>query len=130
MTIARLTFAGQIKRAEWRTVGDKQLCEVSICKKRRTKQGEEEAFDWYRINIWSPAEFQTPKLVKGNFIAGSGEFATSSYVSNKDQQKHTTLEVKCQSFDVEIDGNAAAEPAKPAAKKAAAPVEDDQSAPF
>lgn len=139
MSLLRLTFAGQIKRAEHKTVGDKQLAEVSICKKQKGRGDAQETYCWIRVGIWSPPEWMIAKLVKGAFIAGTGEFSSRSY-EGKDG-KATSLEVRCQSFDVEIEGGAAdpaAAPAPRAAPRAAAPAagsaggawSDDDAPPF
>ncbi len=104
MTVLRLSFAGQIKKAEHRTAAGKSLVEVSICKKNRTKQGEPEAFTWVRVTVWEPAEFQAPRLIKGSFIAGTGDLTARTY-DGKDG-KATSLEVSCRSFDVEVSDGA------------------------
>ena len=104
MTIFKAQFAGEIKKADTKSIGGKTLVEVSICKKNRTKDGEPEAFTWLRIGIWEPAAFQLPKLVKGAFIAGSGDMTLRSY-EGKDG-KASSLECRCTSFDVEVsDGS-------------------------
>lgn len=105
MTIFRLNFAGEIKKADMKNVGGKALAELSVCKKNRTKEGEPDSYTWLRICLWEPAEFQRPKLVKGSFIAGSGELTLRSY-EGKDG-KQTSMECRCSSFDVEVsDGSA------------------------
>lgn len=110
MTIMKAQFAGEIKKADHKEVGGKKLVEVSICKKNRGKQGDPDVFSWLRIAIWSPAEFQIPKLVKGAFIAGSGDMQLRSY-EGKDG-KATSLECTVTSFDVEVsDGSPRAEAA-------------------
>lgn len=104
MTIFKAQFAGEIKKADIKTIGGKTLVEVSICKKNRTKDGEPEAFTWLRVGIWEPAAFQLPKLVKGAFIAGCGDMTLRSY-EGKDG-KASSLECRCTSFDVEVsDGS-------------------------
>jgi single-stranded DNA-binding protein len=105
MTIFRLAFAGEIKRIEFRTVGNDQLAEFSICKKNKTKDGEEDSFTWATISLWKPASFQLPKLVKGAFVAGSGEFHLRSYV-DKEGLKRQSAECRCTSYDVEVAGPA------------------------
>lgn len=111
MTILRLTFAGQIKKAEHKTAGGKPLVEVSICKKNRTKQGEPDAFTWARIALWEPAEFQVGKLLKGAFIAGTGELTLRSYI-DKDGAKASSMEVSCRSFDVEVSAGEGDQPTR------------------
>lgn len=108
MTILKAQFAGEIKKADHKEVGGKKLVEVSICKKNRGKQGDPDTFSWLKICIWAPADFQIPKLVKGAFIAGSGDMQLRSY-EGKDG-KATSLECSTTSFDVEVsDGSARSE---------------------
>jgi len=138
MTILRLCFAGVIKKADHRQAGDKAIVEVSICKKNRTKQGDPEAFTWVRATIWEPADFQIPKLVKGAFIAGSGDMTARSYEGK--EGKAFSIDVRCTSFDVELSDGAPGErvgapaprdvqrPLKPDHAKAAA--SDDSEPPF
>jgi len=135
MTIARITFAGQIKKAEPKTAGGKQLIEVSICKKQKGRAGSEDTFLWLRISCWEPAEFQVSKLVKGAFIAGSGDLSTRAW-TDKDGKNQVSLEVRCGSFDFEDetlgDRTEAAPGIAPAQRRPAAvaggPVPED--APF
>lgn len=108
MTVFRLTFAGEIKRVESRMAGDKPIMEVSICKKNRGKPSEDPVFTWVRVTIWSPAAFQVNKIIKGAFIAGSGEMMMRSY--EVEGVKRSSLEVSCQSFDVEVSGDAGQAP--------------------
>ena len=112
MTILRLSFAGQIKKADHKTAAGKPLVEVSICKKNRTKQDEKDAFTWVRIALWEPAEFQVGKLVKGAFIAGTGELTLRGYKDN-DGAKAVSMEVSCRSFDVEVLSSEATQPTRP-----------------
>ncbi len=101
MTIMRIAFAGEIKKAEHKTVGDKALVEVSLCRKHKGRNGGEDTYTWLRVCLWQPADFQTPKLVKGAFIAGSGDVELRSFM-NKDNVKQQSLECRCTSFDVEV----------------------------
>jgi single-stranded DNA-binding protein len=130
MTILRLAFAGVVKKAEHRTAAGKSLVEVSICKKNRTKQGEPDAFTWIRVTLWEPAEFQAPKLVKGSFIAGTGDLTARSY-EGKDG-KAVSLEVSCRSFDVEVSDGAPAEsaPAPRPTRPAQAAQSETEEPPF
>ena len=113
MTIFRISFAGEIKKADHRTAGGKALVEFSLCKKNRTKQGEQESFTWIKVTLWEPADWMAAKLVKGAFVAGSGDMSTRSY--EKDGEKKTSIEVRCTGFDVELprDGQSADAPAPP-----------------
>lgn len=99
--ILRLSFAGQITKAETKQVGEKTLIEVSLCKKHKGRNGGEDTFTWIRVNVWEPADFQVPKLVKGAFIAGSGEFQLRSF-EGKDGSKQVSAECRSSSFDIEV----------------------------
>lgn len=115
MTVAKLTIIGQIKGVKYRTAGETPVCELSVCKKRYAKQGEEPSYDWFRVNIWGKLpEFMAEKIAKDNFIGACGDFGTRDW-TNAQGEKKTQMEVKCQSFDVEIDGPHEAEdqPATP-----------------
>ncbi len=100
MTILKAQFAGEIKKADHKEVGGKKLVELSICKKNRTRQGEPDAFSWLKVCLWEPADFQIPKLVKGAFVAGSGDMQLRSYDGKEGKQ--TALECRCGSFDLEV----------------------------
>lgn len=100
MTTFRLNFCGHIKKAETRNAGGKPIVELSLCRKNRTRQGEADAYTWVRVTVWEPADFQADKLVKGSFVAGSGEMAARSY-DGKDG-KAVAIEVSCRSFDIEV----------------------------
>ena len=132
MTIARITFAGQIKKSEPKNVGGKPLIEVSICKKQKGRNGAEDTFLWLRISCWEPAEFQVSKLVKGAFIAGSGDLSTRAW-TDKDGKNQVSLELRCGSFDFEVetlaDRTEAAPDIAPAPRRPAA-VAVDPEAPF
>ena len=132
MTVLRLTFAGEIKKAEHKTAGGKALVEISLCRKNYAKQGDPETFTWIKVKLWEPADFLAQKLVKGAFIAGSGELTSRSY--EKDGVKGQSLEVRCSGFDVEMprDGVAGDVPAPQSAPRRPAPSagDDDQSPPF
>jgi single-stranded DNA-binding protein len=101
MTILKLNYAGRIHKAEHKTAGDKQICEVSICKKVPARGKDEERFDWVRVTIWGPPEWAVPKLAKGNYISGSGDLTMRPY--EKDGVKKNSLEVRCGSFDFEVE---------------------------
>ena len=114
MTIMRIQFAGEIKKADHKMAGDKPLCEVSLCRKHKGRNGGEDTFTWLKVCLWQPAEFQTPKLVKGAFIAGSGDVELRSFM-NKDNVKQQSLECRCTSFDVEVtEGKPQSDQATPA----------------
>ncbi len=100
MSLLRIIFAGSINKVEMREVGGKPIAEVQLCKKNRTKEGDPESYTWLKATIWSPPAFMIPKLVKGSFIAGSGNFTLRSY--EKDGVKRQSAECSCESFDVEV----------------------------
>jgi single-stranded DNA-binding protein len=126
VSILRLSFAGQIKKAEHRDAGGTPLVEVSICKKNQGKKGED-TFTWVDINVWKPADFQTAKLVKGNFIAGTGEMTMRSYVDKGGTKGHS-IEVRCTSFDVEVSDGAQQEAPAPRQSAPQRPVKPDHAA--
>lgn len=119
--IFRISFAGQITKADVKQISEKTLVEVSLCKKHKGRNGGEDTFTWLRVNVWEPADFQLPKLVKGSFIAGSGDFQLRSY--EKDGQKGTSAECRCSSFDVEVSDGLPKEPQtdKPLPQRVTAP---------
>lgn len=117
MTLLRVNFAGSIMKAEHKQAGSKPICEVSVCKKHKGRNGAEDTYTWLRVTLWEPATFQVDKLVKGNFIAGSGDLQLRSYVDKAGAKGHS-LECRSTSFDVEVSG--AGDAPEPAA--AAAPV--------
>jgi len=108
MTLLKLSFAGKAMKVEHKMAGDKPIIEVSLCRKQKGRGSDPETFCWIRVTIWQPPEFMS-RLAKGMFIGGVGELSTRSY--EKDGQKHTSLEVRCGSFDVEIGGDDAGAPA-------------------
>jgi single-stranded DNA-binding protein len=124
-----LSYAGYIKKVEFRQAGEKSIAEVSVCEKKYNKdRNAEPEFDWVRATIWEPNEHLLPKLKKGNAVALSGRFSTRKYTDKQGAEK-VSMEVRVNDISVfEVAG--AEEPAKPAARKAAAPVEDGDSAPF
>ena len=105
MTILKLQFAGKIIKAEHRMAGDKPVCEVSICKKVPARGKDEERFDWVKVTIWSPPEWAVPRLAKGSYISGAGDMTMRPY--EKDGVKKYSLEVRCNSFDFEVEEMAA-----------------------
>ena len=140
MTTLRITFAGYIAKAEHKQAGDKALVEVSIKKTHKGRNGNPDDYTWLRVNIWQPADFQVPLLVKGAFIAGSGDVQLRSYVA-KDGSKGHSLECRSTSFDVEVaatipkDGAAPSQPAPAPAptgpkKYTPPPLDDSESVPF
>lgn len=129
MSLYRLTFAGKAMKVEHKMAGDKPIIEVSLCRKQKGRGNDPETFCWIRVTIWQPPEFMS-RLAKGMFIGGTGELSTRSY--EKDGQKHTSLEVRCGSFDVEIGGDSTDAEAAPAPSAPRKPVHraDDSEIPF
>lgn len=113
MTLLRLFFSGQIKKAVRRDAGGKPLVEVSLCKKHKGRNGADDTFTWAKISLWEPAEFQVPRLIKGALISGSGDVQLRSYVA-KDGTKGASLEIRCSSYDVEVEAGPQDAPASPA----------------
>lgn len=142
MTVAKLTIIGQIKGVKFRSAGETPVCELSVCKKRYAKQGEEASYDWFRVNVWGKLpDFMAKKIAKDNFIGACGDFSTRDW-TNAQGEKKTQMEVKCQSFDVEIDGphtaespvksreQAEAQPAAPRRPAAVGGGQGDDESPF
>lgn len=120
MTILRLNYAGRIIKAEHKEAAGKSICEVSICKKVPAKGQDPERFDWVRITIWQPPEWAAPRLVKGNYISGSGDLTMRPY--DKDGVKKYSLEVRCGSYDFEAEELAVREPADATPRATPAPI--------
>jgi hypothetical protein len=99
-----MMYAGHIKKVEHKQVGGKALVDLSLCKKQKGRNGAEDSFVWLRVSLWEPAAFMIPKLVKGAFISGSGEFSVRTY--DKDGVEKISMECRSGSFDVEIAGDA------------------------
>jgi hypothetical protein len=127
VTVLRLTFAGEIKRADIKSAGPKTVAEVSLCRKNYAKEGQPETFTWVRVSIWEPADWMLAKLVKGAFIAGSGEMSARSY--QKDGADKTSIEIRCTGYDVELPREAHSqdrEPPKPEPRRPAPGGGDDE----
>lgn len=100
MTTFRLNFAGFVTKAEHRNAGSKPIIELSICKKNKVKEGEPDAYTWIKVTCWDAPQFLADKLVKGAFVAGSGDMTLRSY-TNKDGAKAVSCEVRCTGWDLE-----------------------------
>jgi single-stranded DNA-binding protein len=114
MSILRLIFAGQVKRAEAKQAGAKQVLELSICKTHKAKTGEiDPTYTWARITVWEPQPWQIERAVVSSMVAGIGDAQLRSY-TKKDGTSDRSLEVRCTSFDLEVqgDGQAAQAPAR------------------
>lgn len=137
MTAFRLTFAGEIKTVETKNFNGTQFAELSLCKKNYAKQGAEPSFTWVRVSIREPADFLVAKLVKGAFIAGSGEMSARTY-QDKDGKDKSSIDIRCTGFDVEMPrGETVAEPESPPqtpqrgpSRPRPAPAADDDEPPF
>lgn len=114
MTLLRMFFSGQIKKAEHREAGGKPLVEVSICRKHKGRNGAEDSYTWAKVTIWEPADFQVARFVKGSLISGSGDVQLRGYTA-KDGTKAHSLEVRCSSYDVEVEDGPGEKPAQSAA---------------
>ncbi len=101
MTLFHLHYSGKISKAEFRTAGDKPICEVSLCKKVPARGQDAERFDWLKVTIWSPPEWAVARLVKGNYITGHGDLSLRPY--EKDGVKNKSMEVRSGSFDFEVE---------------------------
>ena len=147
MTLFRTFFAGEIKRADVRTVGDKSVLEFSLCRKNYGKKDaspDDATFTWINVAIWDPKEFIAENAKKGAYVAGSGEMEMTSYI-DKEGEKKAKITIRTTGFDIEFQRGFAgdAEPAaqseqrKAAVKPAenyrprqAAPVVADDEPPF
>jgi single-stranded DNA-binding protein len=126
MTTMKLSVVGQIKKVDIRDAAGKTLAEVSLCKKVKGRNGAEDQYTWIRATIWSVPDWMQAKLVKDAFIGLTGDFELRSY--EKDGVKRQSAEVRCQSFDVEIAGDAEPQQAAPPAARGprpAAPLDDE-----
>lgn len=129
MPLLRLSFSGEARKVEHKTIGGKPAVEIQLCKKNYTKQGDEPSFTWVRVTVWEPKEFQ--QFHEGGFVSGSGELSVRSY-ADKDGNKKQSIEVRCTSFDVETPRGVEAAPvAAPAPRRPApSPADDTSSPPF
>lgn len=123
--MARFTasFSGHIRTVKAKTVGKEPAIEVSLCRKNRSKDGEEPKFTWLNVLVYKPAPWQIDQLKEGKFISGSGEFTMRSY-EDKNGAHRQAGEVWCSSFD--IDGP---KPEEAGAMTAPAPRRDAGPAP-
>jgi hypothetical protein len=119
MTVLRLTFAGQIKRAEHRVAAGRNLVELALCKRERGRNGGDDTFTWVGITLWEPADFQAERLVTGAFIAGSGEFKLRSV--DREGRPCARAEITCRSYDIEVVADGDLTPAPAPAARAGAP---------
>lgn len=136
-----ITYSGKIQTAEFRQVGEKTVCDVSVCEKKYNKDKTvKPEFDWIRAQIWEAPEFLVNKLKKGNFITFSGEFSTRKYTDKAGVEK-VNMECRVGPRSVTVvdagffgeHGEQAAAPA-PAPRRPAAPSggggDEDSQPPF
>ncbi len=132
MALFKFIFSGTVKKCDHKMAGDKPLIEMSLCKKEKGRNGEEDSYTWIRATLWQPAEFQSQRIKVGAFVSGVGDFKLRSYM--KDGVKGVSAEVRCSSFDVEVsDGEQQASapdrpapaPARPVARN-----DDPEGPPF
>jgi single-stranded DNA-binding protein len=113
MSMLRLIFAGQVKRAEAKQAGAKPVLELSICRQHKAKTGEEPTYTWARITVWEPQPWQIERAVVGSMVAGCGDVQLRGYVK-KDGTHDRSLDVRCTSFDLEVQGDGQAREETPA----------------
>lgn len=126
MSMLKITFAGSIHKVEHKEAAGKKLCEVSVFKKHKGRNGAEDSYSWCRATIWEVPEFMAPRLVKGNIIAFTGDAQLRSYESKG--EKKVSLECRVSSFDVEVN-EAAPRAAQDGPGDASAPVRAKAPAP-
>ena len=86
-----------------------------------------------KVTIWSPPEWALQRLAKGSYISGSGDLCLRPY--EKEGVKKYSMEVRCNSFDFEVETLADREqvPDIATAPRRPAPVaagNDDSNPPF
>lgn len=96
----RLSFSGEVRKPQPKTIGGKQCVEFQIMKKNYTKDGEEATFTWIRVTVFDAKPWQIEQCQEGKFVAGSGEFTMRGY-TDKDGNKRQSAEVRCNSFDLD-----------------------------
>jgi single-stranded DNA-binding protein len=97
-----ITYAGKIQKAEFRQVGEKSVCQVSVCEKKYNKdKNADPEYDWIEASIWDAPEFLAAKLKKGNFITFSGTFATRKYTDKAGVEKKN-MECRCDTRNVTV----------------------------
>lgn len=109
----KLCFSGEIRKVEYKQAGQKSICEVQLCRKNYTKEGEEPTFTWIKATIWEPKDWQTAGLNVGCYIAGIGEFSMRSF-TDKDGNKRQAAEVRVNAMDLDVPKPAAAATPAPA----------------
>jgi single-stranded DNA-binding protein len=110
-----LSYAGYIKKVEFRQAGEKSIAEVSVCEKKYNKdKNADPEFDWVRATCWEPNEHLLAKLKKGNAVVFQGRFATRKYKDAQGVEK-ISLEVRVSDIQVfEMAGTEQQEKAVPA----------------
>ncbi len=138
MVMMKLLFSGDIKKSETKSINGKAMVELSICKKNKTKEGEELSFTWIRASVFDCPEWLAPRLVKGAYVTGCGDFTLRSY-KDKDGNKAVSADIRCSGYDITVpdDRTKLGESHPPTAvqrptpiKPAPASASDDQGPPF
>lgn len=99
MPTMRLSFSGDVRKPQTKTIGGKQCVEFQLMRKNYAAQGSEATFTWIRVTVFDAKPWQFEQCQEGRFVAGSGEFTLRSY--EKDGQKRQSAEVRCNSFDLD-----------------------------
>ncbi len=94
--------SGEVKRADHRSAGTKDLTELAICRVNgKPKDGEQPTFTWVKINVWDAPDWMANQLVKGAWITAIGDLTLRKYQAKDGTEKHT-LEMRCSSFDIDV----------------------------
>ncbi len=109
----KMLFSGEIKKAETKSINGKPMVEISVCKKNKTKDGEEPSFTWLRASVWDCPDWLAPRLVKGVFVSGCGDFTLRSY-TDKDGNKAVSADVRCSGYDISVPDDRPKQSAAPA----------------
>ena len=97
-----VSFTGKIQKAEFRAVGEKNVCQVSVCEKKYNKDKDAAPeYDWVEASIWDAPQFLADKLKKGNFIAFTGSFSTRKYTDKAGVEKKN-MECRCDTRSVTV----------------------------
>lgn len=116
MSIFRLHFSGEVRKAQLKTIGNDQAVEFQLMRKNYAGKNSEASFTWIRVTLFKPQPWQIQQCQDGKFVSGSGEFTLRSFEA--DGQKRQSAEVRCSSFDLDgprVDASTEAAP-PPAAK--------------
>jgi len=117
MSIFRLHFSGEVRKAQVKTIGQDQAVEFQLMRKNYVSKNSEASFTWIRVTLFKPQPWQIEQCKDGKFVSGSGEFTLRSFEA--DGQKRQSAEVRCSSFD--LDGPRVDQAAETASVPAAKP---------